>query len=582
MDQRALSAFIVMWFAESITAIGSIMKQRDKNRLESNTEHWNALLLSLRELIEWVIRKDTELTGLGPVCGDVAALQKQQSRIYTDLRKRCSGFAPQQFLRTFSAFLQVQNPTLALQPPTVFWSNCFLILIDILEFANNAVKDDHRGFRRQLEDKRPVVENNLLSGRQYIANEPPLSDTSDSEAKNNSLKIDHNLRIKKYVMVYNIKYKIKASICTMCWLEKEIIAAKSRNTRNDSFALRARNGFDPNNVGCAAPASEQLRAAAARDFAHSIGSHVSRNVPCIGCCPAAPHNVDKFPVCSGKCLTVYPLFAFSIAGRELDGDSRGYRSAEEQARELTRSIRREVNKLSEQWNALIERSDAWKRKLDDTSNVSTLLHSYLHRKPLTFEMVFPDMNTNFLSLVEINSGFGARIEILQEASDDIVTRLNFSIVSLYDCYCNLLYEKFHLSERLCALEGEQPDHLLASTEKRRSETSCFVAKAILRILTYAFKTLCEFVCLIGLLQRLLPWNIPTTGKPEVMRIRSTTGSCCLLVPVFVLKFNDALNSTRDATSKFTRLAFQIYRLDPDLYKFAILEERHLKHTKKFL
>ncbi|XP_068993980.1 dystrophin, isoforms A/C/F/G/H isoform X8 [Neodiprion pinetum] len=146
-----------------------------RNRLESNTEHWNALLLSLRELIEWVIRKDTELTGLGPVCGDIAALQKQQ--------------------------------------------------------------DDHRGFRRQLEDKRPVVESNLLNGRQYIANEPPLSDTSDSEA-----------------------------------------------------------------------------------------------------------------------------------GRELDGDSRGYRSVEEQARELTRSIRREVNKLSEQWNALIERSDAWKRKLDDTTN----------------------------------------------------------------------------------------------------------------------------------------------------------------------------------------------------------------------
>nr|CAD7454667.1 unnamed protein product [Timema tahoe] len=42
-------------------------------------------------------------------------------------------------------------------------------------------QDDHRAFRRQLEDKRPVVENNLLSGRQYIANEPPLSDTSDSE-----------------------------------------------------------------------------------------------------------------------------------------------------------------------------------------------------------------------------------------------------------------------------------------------------------------------------------------------------------------------------------------------------------------
>ncbi|XP_028047180.1 dystrophin, isoforms A/C/F/G/H isoform X7 [Monomorium pharaonis] len=172
-----------------------------RNRLESNTEHWNALLLSLRELIEWVIRKDTELTGLGPVCGDVAALQKQQ--------------------------------------------------------------DDHRGFRRQLEDKRPVVENNLLSGRQYIANEPPLSDTSDSEA-----------------------------------------------------------------------------------------------------------------------------------GRELDGDSRGYRSAEEQARELTRSIRREVNKLSEQWNALIERSDAWKRKLDDTAN-----------KICVFQKSLEDLSSRMAAAEAIQSGW---------------------------------------------------------------------------------------------------------------------------------------------------------------------------------
>ncbi|XP_026673764.1 dystrophin, isoforms A/C/F/G/H isoform X10 [Ceratina calcarata] len=172
-----------------------------RNRLESNTEHWNALLLSLRELIEWVIRKDTELTGLGPVCGDVAALQKQE--------------------------------------------------------------DDHRGFRRQLEDKRPIVENNLLSGRQYIANEPPLSDTSDSEA-----------------------------------------------------------------------------------------------------------------------------------GRELDGDSRGYRSAEEQARELTRSIRREVNKLSEQWNALIERSDAWKRKLEDTAS-----------KICVFQKTLEDLSSRMAGAEAIQSGW---------------------------------------------------------------------------------------------------------------------------------------------------------------------------------
>ncbi|CAH2053957.1 unnamed protein product, partial [Iphiclides podalirius] len=143
-----------------------------RNRLESNAEHWSALLLSLRELTEWVIRKETELNALAPPRGDLAALIKQQ--------------------------------------------------------------DDHRAFRRQLEDKRPVVESNLLSGRQYIANEPPLSDTSDTEPS-----------------------------------------------------------------------------------------------------------------------------------RENDGDSRGYRSAEEQARELARSIRREVAKLADKWNTLVDRSDAWGRCLDD-------------------------------------------------------------------------------------------------------------------------------------------------------------------------------------------------------------------------
>lgn len=50
-----------------------------RNRLENNSEHWNALLLTLRELTEWVIRKDTELStlGIGPVRGDAASLQKQ-------------------------------------------------------------------------------------------------------------------------------------------------------------------------------------------------------------------------------------------------------------------------------------------------------------------------------------------------------------------------------------------------------------------------------------------------------------------------------------------------------------------------
>lgn len=71
-----------------------------------------------------------------------------------------------------------------------------------------------------------------------------------------------------------------------------------------------------------------------------------------------------------------------VVGREIDGDSRGYRTAEEQARELTRCIRREVNKLSEKWNDLIERSDQWQRKLDDSIAVSRT-HNFLTLCPLT-------------------------------------------------------------------------------------------------------------------------------------------------------------------------------------------------------
>lgn len=68
-----------------------------------------------------MIRKDTELTALGPLVGDLNALAK------------------------FS--------------------------------------DDLAAFRRVIDEKQPVIESNLKSGRQLIASEPPLSDTSDSEGK---------------------------------------------------------------------------------------------------------------------------------------------------------------------------------------------------------------------------------------------------------------------------------------------------------------------------------------------------------------------------------------------------------------
>lgn len=56
------------------------------------------------------------------------------------------------------------------------------------------------------------------------------------------------------------------------------------------------------------------------------------------------------------------------------GDSRGYRSAEEQARDLTISLKREVSRVSEQWNSLLQRSDQWQRSLNDSIKVWFILY----------------------------------------------------------------------------------------------------------------------------------------------------------------------------------------------------------------
>ena len=44
-------------------------------------------------------------------------------------------------------------------------------------------EDETRMLKRQLYEKRPIIENKLLSGRQFLATEPTPSDTSDSDSK---------------------------------------------------------------------------------------------------------------------------------------------------------------------------------------------------------------------------------------------------------------------------------------------------------------------------------------------------------------------------------------------------------------
>ncbi len=51
---------------------------RSRHRLEGNSDHWQSLHLSLRELAEWTVTKEAELEAMGPVGGDELAIRKQQ------------------------------------------------------------------------------------------------------------------------------------------------------------------------------------------------------------------------------------------------------------------------------------------------------------------------------------------------------------------------------------------------------------------------------------------------------------------------------------------------------------------------
>jgi hypothetical protein len=92
--------------------------------------------------------------------------------------------------------------------------------------------------------------------------------------------------------------------------------------------------------------------------------------------PASRHCLTRatLKVCSPGFCCLFDCFAnFSLLLAAFDAESR-FLSAEDQNRELTRSIRREVAKLTEQWNHLINRSDGWKHRLDEYMTVSLVIN----------------------------------------------------------------------------------------------------------------------------------------------------------------------------------------------------------------
>ena len=92
------------------------------------------------------------------------------------------------------------------------------------------------------------------------------------------------------------------------------------------------------------------------------GGHEKKNPPKIR--PAVSKWTD---LCELKFL-----LSLATTTSTLPGDSRGYRSAEEAARELTHGIRREGTKLAERWAALRDRTDRWNMELDSATRVSSL------------------------------------------------------------------------------------------------------------------------------------------------------------------------------------------------------------------
>ena len=62
-----------------------------------------------------------------------------------------------------------------------------------------------------------------------------------------------------------------------------------------------------------------------------------------------------------------------VSVRDYDGDSHQHSTGLDQSRELTRSIRREVNKLSDKWNELLQQTEHRHKRLDDVQRVSTCL-----------------------------------------------------------------------------------------------------------------------------------------------------------------------------------------------------------------
>ncbi len=61
-----------------------------RSRLETNAEQWNNLLKTLKELIDWTIKKDEEIQKAQPIGGDLSSVKKQAEIHQVGIREMIS------------------------------------------------------------------------------------------------------------------------------------------------------------------------------------------------------------------------------------------------------------------------------------------------------------------------------------------------------------------------------------------------------------------------------------------------------------------------------------------------------------
>ena len=75
------------------------------------------------------------------------------------------------------------NSVFTSPPPHLGWRRQRAVIVWVLSVNAVISQEDTRLLRRTLVEKRPVIENKLLTGRQLLASETAPSDTSDSDSE---------------------------------------------------------------------------------------------------------------------------------------------------------------------------------------------------------------------------------------------------------------------------------------------------------------------------------------------------------------------------------------------------------------